>query len=178
MKKSYNTKKPLSMLPLLALALFNTSMYSMKVVQPEAPQIVVFITYVENKTNKDLTITIDKKDYTIKAGGKRNLRQQVKIVMYPVDDRFTIFREYIPIKHKDKKLVKHKDKKLVTVSIDGGIYPAKKGYINFLLFGKELIDQYDFLSIKPGKSYDFDIQLTLEGENLEESKIKVVAVEK
>ncbi len=173
MKKSYNTKKPLSMLPLLALASFNTSMYSMEVVQPEAPQIVVFLTHVENNTNKDLTITIDGKNYVIKAGETRNLSQQVNVDMNPVKDKFTMWGKYIPIKHEGEIIVQ--------VLIDGKSYPVKPGFFNFLITGKEFqipIDQYHFPKIKPDKSYDFSIQLTLEGENLEKSEIEVAAVEK
>ncbi len=73
MKKSYNTKKPLSMLLLLAVALFNTSMYSMEVVQPKDPQIVVFITYVKNTTDKNLIIKIDDTEFTIQAGETKNI---------------------------------------------------------------------------------------------------------
>ena len=184
MKKSYNTKKSLSMLPLLALALFNTSMYSMRV--KPTMDLKVSITRVENTTNKNLTITIDKKDYTIKAGRKRKLNQEVAVQQ--INLGAVTFLEIkdggIPIKHKGKRIVR--------VVIGGRTYPAElakladQGFINFMLFGekKEPTDEYRFtidehrFTIKQGNSYDFSIQLTLKGENLEKSEIEVAAVER
>ncbi len=171
MKKSYNTKKPLSMLPLLALASFNTSMYSMEVVQPKALQVAVFIARVENNTNKDLTITIDGKDHAIEAGEKRKLDQQVSV--YSPNPPFWSI-DSVEIKHKNKVIAK------LNIYWKRG-WGEGLGMARFDLTsapaGPYTFDSEEFAT-KSNKSYEFGIQLTLEGENLEKSEMEIVAVEK
>ena len=171
MKKSYNTKKPLSMLPLLALALFNTSMYSMEVVQPEAPQIVVFITHVENATNKDLTITLDDKDYVIKAGKTRKPNQEVDIKSIKFAQTIE-WHKVITITHEDTPIER-------MIVIYGRYIPAHQtGSIRFSYSEMADLKYENSFEIKTDKSYDFGIQLYFEGENLEETEMEIVAVEK
>ncbi len=164
-----NIKKSLSMLLLLAFS--DTSMYSMEVEQPKTPQIQVFISFVENKTENDLTITIDNKDYVIKAGKTKKLNKNITQLKIPGTQK---------ISHTNIVIIKHNNKEIANIMH----YLVKWSNIyipttyDFYLFSTSGLSEEERFTIQPDKSYDFSLQLVLEGENLEESTIEVVAVEK
>ena len=161
MKKSHNIKKSLSMLPLLALAFSGTSIYPMEVEQPKDPQVQVFITSFENETEKNLTITIDNKNYTIQAGKTVDMRE--------LNLKIPTHQKTIDIKHNENRigqLIKKIDQNTAIFTL---VYRTTRSM--------DQIDQQLF-NIKPGRSYNFNIELHLEGKKLNESYIDVNAIEK
>ncbi len=175
MKKSYNIKKSLSMLLLLAFSC--TSMYSMEVEQPKPLQIQVFISFVENKTENDLTITIDDKDYVIKSGKTEKLNQGVNTEQsaHPYGDgnNYIIFFSSTNIE------IKYQNKALAIIMLGGrSDTDNQKGIANFRLISDAFDKIEESFNTQTNKSYEFGIQLTLEGKNLEESTMEVVTIEK